>query len=230
MFRRVRINSRYENPVALTRPLRFAPPLAARDPRVCAGAVAEARFQGARRRRLPPVAGWLRIRPEWPRGGRAGVRALGSRGRRDCGVDLAAAIGTMEAPRGGARRRRWRSCDRGCRLRLADSSFVFGRGPARSPSAAGGAGRHTTKSLPMCWTGAASSSAQIRESTASRASRSSLNTRTLMSSCASRLTSISCSTPAVSPCWPTLTTGRNRCALERRSRRSAGVRESIARV
>jgi hypothetical protein len=79
-----------------------------------------------RRRRLPPVAGgWLRIR--WPEGGRAGVRALGSRGRRACGVDLAAAIGNTDTPRGGARRRRWRSCDRGCRLRVADSSFVFGR-------------------------------------------------------------------------------------------------------
>jgi len=94
----------------------------------------------------------------------------------------------------------------------------------------GGSGRKITRSLPMCWTGVASSSVQIRSSAASRAARSSLAMRTLINSCALRLTSISCSTEGVSPCWPTLTTGRSACARARKARRSAGVRVGMGQV
>ena len=57
-----------------------------------------------------------------------------------------------------------------------------------------GAGRQTMRSLPRCWTAAAPSSSQMRVSIASRSARASLHTRTLINSCAFRLTSISCST------------------------------------
>lgn len=128
--------------------------------------------------------------------------------------------------RGGASRTR-------SRRRVAGAAGLFrlreGFGDRAGAADGGGAGRHTTSSLPMCCTGAARSSAQMRASSPSRAPWSALNTRTLMSSCASRLTSISCSTLAVRPCWPTRTTGCSRCALARSARRSAGVSESMAR-
>ena len=63
----------------------------------------------------------------------------------------------------------------------------------------GGAGRQIVRILPICWTGAASRSPQIRCSNAARASRSSPVTRISMSSWASRLTSISCNTAGVNP-------------------------------
>ena len=55
----------------------------------------------------------------------------------------------------------------------------------------------------------------------------SLNTRILMSSCAIRLTSISCSTEGVRPCWPMLTTACRWCAFARSARRSADDRVVI---
>ena len=54
-----------------------------------------------------------------------------------------------------------------------------------------GRGRHSTRSLPICWTGAQSSASAMRVNSDSRSYRSSLNTRTLMSSCAVSATSIS---------------------------------------
>ncbi len=76
-------------------------------------------------------------------------------------------------------------------------SFVSLAGPLRK----------ITKSLPSCCTPAHSSFSQISAYIAVRDSRSSLNTRTLMSVCAVSALSISCKTLAVKPCWPTMTTG-----------------------
>ena len=92
----------------------------------------------------------------------------------------------------------------------------------RVGASSSGCGRQTIRSLPRCWTGAASSSLQIRRSTSSRTARSSSATRTLMSSWARRLVSISFSTAGVSPWWPTMTTGWSVCAFARSARRSGG--------
>ena len=92
----------------------------------------------------------------------------------------------------------------------------------RVGASSSGCGRQTIRSLPRCWTGAASSSLQIRRSTSSRTARSSAATRTLMSSWARRLVSISFSTAGVSPWWPTMTTGWSVCAFARSARRSGG--------
>ncbi len=89
---------------------------------------------------------------------------------------------------------------------------------AAAEAASSGCGRQTISSLPRCWTGAASSSAQMRASAASRAARSPSAQRTLMSSWALRLESISFSTAGVSA-W----------ARARSWRRSEGVGVFMAR-
>ena len=158
------------------------------------------------RRRLAP---WITLRRGAvrfaPRGGRARARRSAS-----CAVPGFPATAAVVS----AASRAFRSGGRGRR--------------ATGSGSGGGAGRQSVRTLPRCCTGAASSSAQIRASSASRSSRSSLNTRILMSSCASSVTSISCSTAGVRPCWPIATTGCSGCALARSARRSAGVRVRIA--
>ena len=93
-----------------------------------------------------------------------------------------------------------------------------------------GAGRQRIRSLPRCWTGAASRLSQIPARCASRSSRSSECTRTLTSSCAPSATSISCSTVGESPAWPIATTGWSGCARARSSRRCDGVSVIMRRV
>jgi len=66
------------------------------------------------------------------------------------------------------------------RLAVLDVGGRDGR-VLRFGSAAAGRGRHSTSSLPICWTGAQSSASQIRASSDSRSGRSSVKTRTLTS-------------------------------------------------
>ena len=104
-----------------------------------------------RRRRRPPASGGAsRVRAPGA-GGRAGVRAVGSRGRRASGLDFAPLRGAAGSPRGGS------GAGGACAPpRAVALAFRFLR--ARRRGGAAGAGRHTTSSLPMCCTGAASSS------------------------------------------------------------------------
>ena len=109
---------------------------------------------------------------------------------------------------------------------VVDGLFVFAVSAATRSS---GRARQTTSSLPMCWTGAASSSAQIRASAVSRVARSPSAQRTLMSSWAVRQVSISFSTAGVRPWWPMITTGSSAWARARSARRSEGVGVFMAR-
>ena len=127
-------------------------------------------------------------------GGRAGARAVGLLGRRACGVDFAIVLPALPVSRP---------------LPALRPCFEAGSPRAGFSFAAGssGAGRQRMSSFPMCCTGAAPSLAQICPSIASRSPRMSLNARTLINSCARRLTSISRMTDGVRPCWPIATTG-----------------------
>src|SRR5450830_1021564 len=75
----------------------------------------------------------------------------------------------------------------------------------------------------MCWTGWACSSSQICSYMATRASRSSPATRTLIRPWESRLAEISFMTDSVRPDSPIITTGLSPWASARSSLRSAGV-------
>jgi hypothetical protein len=188
------------------------------------------RSQGVRRRRRSRDAG-ADGTPSGPRrvdapadGGLAGALAVGLRGRRAWGADFAIVFPVfpdsrafpvgLPRPAAGARRPV---------VGVARAGFSLTTGSL-------GAGRHRMSSLPMCCTGAASSLAQICPSIASRSPRISLNARTLISSCARRLTSISRRTEGVRPCWPIATTGCRWCALARSARRSREVRVSMGEV
>jgi len=116
-------------------------------------------------------------------------------------------------------------------VRRRDDLVVDGlfESAAAAAAASSGRGRQTIRSLPRCWTGAASSSAQMRASAASRASRSPSAQRTLMSSWAVSDESISFSTAGVRPWWPMITTGSSVWARARSWRRSEGVGVFMAR-
>src|SRR3989344_563500 len=129
--------------------------------------------------------------------------------------------------------RRWLPSTRSCLIsgrwppRLLYLSTLTSRGPGMRSSSTvrslTGWGRHSTSSLPMCWMGAALSSAVSSWYISSRATRSSLKTRTLIRPWAFRAASISFLAAGVSPSPPTRTTGSRWWALARCSRRSAGV-------
>src|SRR3989344_1200529 len=128
---------------------------------------------------------------------------------------------------------RWLPSTRSCLIsgrwppRLLYLSTLTSRGPGMRSSSTvrslTGWGRHSTSSLPMCWMGAALSSAVSSWYISSRATRSSLKTRTLIRPWAFRAASISFLTAGVSPSPPTRTSGSRWWALARCSRRSAGV-------
>ena len=151
---------------------------------------------GVRVRALPAMRG-VRIGFEdaW-----AGVRVVARpavRGVREAPEDACAGVRARALPvgvAGGApavRRRRGKPgvCRAGSRPDC-NASSAFGSGRAR----------HSTSSLPICWTGAQSSACAMRPSIDSRCRRSSLKTRTLINSCAVSATSISCRTESVKPC------------------------------
>jgi len=112
------------------------------------------------------------------------------------------------------------------------AALVVGRDgrAVRFGSASTGRGRQRTRSLPICWTGAQPSAPQIRARSESRSGRSSVKTRTLMSSCAVSATSASCRTAGVSPWCPIDTTGCRWWARARSSRRNAGDNGIIRRL
>src|SRR5690606_6782623 len=116
------------------------------------------------------------------------------------------------------------------RADLATDGRLLPRGSAlagRPVSASSRRWRQTTRILPMCCTGAASSCEQRSFISTSRASRSAPWTLILMSSCACSERSISPSTAGVRPFPAMVTTGFRWCAVARNSRRCAGVSSII---
>ena len=92
-------------------------------------------------------------------------------------------------------------------------------------AAATGAGRHTTRSLPMLCTGAQPRAAQSAANMSARACLSSPKTLTLINSCADRARSVSANTAGLRPESPIITTGSRWCACARRALRWAELND-----
>jgi hypothetical protein len=91
--------------------------------------------------------------------------------------------------------------------------------------------RYTTRTLPICWIACAASRSQIFSIQSSRASRSSVAARILISSWAFNERSISAITSSVSPFFsPMITTGVSLCACERNSLRRDADKLAIVEV
>jgi len=174
--------------------------------------------------RTPPRPAFAPVATAGPGGDRFAAAAL----PRTPAAGLPAAPPRRAPPEAGAfaAPARGAPCARRRDAVVVDGLFEF---TVSAATASTGRGRQTISSLPRCWTGAASSSAQMRASAASRAARSPSAQRTLMSSWAVSDESISFSTAAVSPWWPMITTGSSAWARARSARLSEGVGVFMAR-
>jgi len=150
--------------------------------------------------------------------GFAAVRLRGS--ANDADLDAVRLRGSGATPGGGTDRFPGLTALRAFVAPVA-ASFL---GMNSAGAAAAGAGRHTTRSLPMLCTGAQPRAAQSAAKMSARACLSSPNTLTLINSCTDRARSVSAITAGLSPESPIITTGSMWCACARRALRCAELR------